>query len=240
MPYYVGPADPDKLFENNVMGCWELSLRASLHGVPSPKSSVWLGCLHGNTFWRWGLGLVSRVWWSKKLDPTHNPRPPNIFASNNQHPTLMIFKHNLMVSWGSKVGTLPLCWDLLTRVDSELGTPCEPVLMARSHGVPSPMSQVWHGCLHTWQYFLELRLGTCVESLGSKTSLEDIFSLNNENATSINFWGSNVGSLASMLELVNMCGTWSWGSMWTRHEYKFPWTIDHKWKDNIVRVTSTP
>ena len=46
--------------------------------VPSPKSQLWYGCLHGNTFWRWGLGLVLRVESSKKLDPTLKPSPANI------------------------------------------------------------------------------------------------------------------------------------------------------------------
>ena len=37
----------------------------------------------------------------------------------------MIINHILMVSQGSKAGTLPPCWDLGT-----LGTPCEPALRA--------------------------------------------------------------------------------------------------------------
>jgi hypothetical protein len=63
---------------------------------------------------------VLGIGWSKLLDPTLNPSPTKIFASNNQDPTLMIFNYYLMVSWGSKVGTLPLCWGLLTLVG--LGT----------------------------------------------------------------------------------------------------------------------
>jgi hypothetical protein len=34
------------------------------------RSQVWHGCLHDDTFWRWGLGLVLRVGSSKMLDPT--------------------------------------------------------------------------------------------------------------------------------------------------------------------------
>jgi len=30
LPCYVGPSDPEELFENNVMGCWELHLNLSL------------------------------------------------------------------------------------------------------------------------------------------------------------------------------------------------------------------
>ena len=46
-----------------------------------------------------------RVGLSKKLDPTLN--------TSNQDPTLIIMNHILMVSQGSKVGTLPPIWDLL-------------------------------------------------------------------------------------------------------------------------------
>ena len=54
-------------------GSWDLPLHV---GVPSPKSQVWHGCLHGNTFWRWGLGVMS----SRKLDSTLNTSPENSFA----------------------------------------------------------------------------------------------------------------------------------------------------------------
>jgi hypothetical protein len=75
--------------------------------VPSPSSRWWHGCLHGNTFWRWGSGLVFGVGWSKKLDTTLNTSPANCFPLNNQGPHLMIINHILMVSWGSTIGTLP-------------------------------------------------------------------------------------------------------------------------------------
>jgi hypothetical protein len=35
-----------------------LRLRATSHGVPSPKSQVWHGCLHGNSFRRPEIGVV--------------------------------------------------------------------------------------------------------------------------------------------------------------------------------------
>ena len=103
-----------------------LEPKAGSHGVSSLKSQVWHGCLHNNTFWRWGLGQVLRVRSSKKLDPTLHISPVNCFVSNNQDPPLKIDNHILTISWGSKVGILPPCWDLLTWVG--LGTPCEPAL----------------------------------------------------------------------------------------------------------------
>jgi hypothetical protein len=33
LPCYVGPADLEELFENSVMGCWELSLNLSLFAL---------------------------------------------------------------------------------------------------------------------------------------------------------------------------------------------------------------
>ena len=69
------------------------------------KSQVWHGSLHGNTLWRWDLGLSWRVGLSKKLDPTLNTSPAYILAWTNQDLTLMITNLILMVSWGSKVGT---------------------------------------------------------------------------------------------------------------------------------------
>jgi hypothetical protein len=41
----------------------------------------------------------------KKLDPTLDTTPVNIFAKNNEDPTLMIMNHILTVPLGSKVGT---------------------------------------------------------------------------------------------------------------------------------------
>ena len=101
-------------------------------GVPSPKSQVWHGCLHDNTFWRSGLGLVLGVGSSKKLDPSLNT-------------SLAIFLHKIIkirflrqltiLEWfleaqklglGLHVGT---CWH---EWDSGLGTPCEPALIISS------------------------------------------------------------------------------------------------------------
>ena len=82
---------------------------------PSPKSQVWLGCLHGNTFWRWGSGLVLSVGSSKLLDWTLNTHPVNIYAQNNSEPTFMIINPTIpMISWSWKVGTSPPCWELGT------------------------------------------------------------------------------------------------------------------------------
>ena len=47
-------------------GSWDVPLHMGSQ-VLSPKSQVWHGWLHGNTFWRWGLGLVLRIGLSKKL-----------------------------------------------------------------------------------------------------------------------------------------------------------------------------
>ena len=68
-------------------------------------SRVWHGCLHGDAFWRWGLGLVLRVGLSKKLDPTLNTTPAEyvvnkIIKIRLWWPLALI----LMVSWGSEVG----------------------------------------------------------------------------------------------------------------------------------------
>ena len=51
---------------------------------------------------------------SKMLNPTLNTSHANIFAYNYQSSTLMTINHVLTVSWESKVGILPPCWDLLT------------------------------------------------------------------------------------------------------------------------------
>ena len=56
---------------------WKLELATS-YTVPSPKYQVSHGHLHGNTFWRRGLGFVLRVGRAKKLDPTFNNSPLNI------------------------------------------------------------------------------------------------------------------------------------------------------------------
>ena len=43
---------------------WKVGHTTS-HGFPSLKSQAWHECLHGNTFWRWGLSAMSKVGQSK-------------------------------------------------------------------------------------------------------------------------------------------------------------------------------
>jgi hypothetical protein len=105
--------------QSQLLRARKLGLTTS-HGVPSLKSQVWHGCLHGNTSWRWGFVLVLGVGSSNKVDLTLNTCPVNTLVWNKQDSLLMIMKCILMVSWCSKVGTLPRCWDLLTWV--RLGT----------------------------------------------------------------------------------------------------------------------
>ena len=64
--------------QSQPLRAWRLGL-STWHGsqVLSPKYDM--DCLHDNTFWRWGLGLVLRVGSTKKLDPTFNTIP-NVFA----------------------------------------------------------------------------------------------------------------------------------------------------------------
>jgi hypothetical protein len=79
------------------------------YGIPNPPNNT--DGLHCNIFCRWGLGLVSRVWLSKMLNPTLNTNPMNVFAYSYQDMIFMIINHSLMVSRDSKLGTLPPCWD---------------------------------------------------------------------------------------------------------------------------------
>ena len=60
--------------QSQLLRTWKLGLTTS-HGIPSFKSHVCHGCIHGNKFWRRGLGLILRVGLSKKLDPTLNTKP---------------------------------------------------------------------------------------------------------------------------------------------------------------------
>jgi hypothetical protein len=98
--------------QSQLLRAWELRLTTS-HMVPSPNCDM---DAYMTTFLKRGWGLVLQVGLSKRLDPTLNPSPENIFAWNNQDPTLMTFNHMLTITWGSQVGTLPPCWDLLTWV----------------------------------------------------------------------------------------------------------------------------
>ena len=100
----------------NIIKLSHNGVRAGSRGDPSHMSQVWHGCLSDNTFWRWSSDLVLRVGSSQKLGSTLNPNPLNIFSWNNKDPTLMIVTNILVYSRGSKVETLPPCWDLLTWV----------------------------------------------------------------------------------------------------------------------------
>ena len=46
--------------QSQLLRAWKLGL-TTLHGVPSSKSPVWHGCLHGNTFWKRVSVLMLRV-----------------------------------------------------------------------------------------------------------------------------------------------------------------------------------
>ena len=61
------------------------------------------------------LGTCVESWVKQKARPNSQHKSREcVFASNNQDHNLMMINFILMVSWGSKVGTLPPCWDLLT------------------------------------------------------------------------------------------------------------------------------
>jgi len=59
-------------------------------------------------------------WVKQKLDPTLNTTPVNILHKISQDPSWMKNNHIWTVSWGSKVGTLPPCWDLGLGITCEL------------------------------------------------------------------------------------------------------------------------
>ena len=106
--------------QSQALRAWKLGLTTS-HGIPSLKPQVWHNCLHGNTLWRWGLGLVWRVGSSKKLDLTFQHKSRECFCTkqwrsdfNEYKPYFQWFLERLE-SWG----TLPPCGDL------GRGTPCE-------------------------------------------------------------------------------------------------------------------
>ena len=89
-------------------GSWDLPIHM-ISQVQVP-SMTWVSTWQH--FWRWGLEFVLWVGLSKKLNPIRTHKF-EIFCTINQDLTLIIF-------WGSKVGTLPPCWDSLTWVG--LGT----------------------------------------------------------------------------------------------------------------------
>ena len=59
-------------------GNWDLPLHTESQ-VPSPRSQVWRGCLHGNTFWKWGLDLCCELGQAKSYNLTLNPSLADIF-----------------------------------------------------------------------------------------------------------------------------------------------------------------
>ena len=122
--------------QSRALKAWKLELTIS-HGVSSPNSRVWHGCLHGHTFWRQAFGLVFKVRSSKKMDPTLNTSPTNTFVSNNQHPTSMTSTLLLRFLEAQKlglclhVGTCNLGWDSRSHVNRLL-IYCHPILKLRA------------------------------------------------------------------------------------------------------------
>ena len=86
---------------------WKLGL--NYHFTWGPESQLWHGCLHDNTFLEVRLGTCVTSWAEQK-NWTHLSTQVrrNIFAQNNQDPTLLIWNHVLVITWGSQVET----WDL--------------------------------------------------------------------------------------------------------------------------------
>jgi hypothetical protein len=116
---------PKSLEDNpcNLNCWWHGSWDLPLHTESQVLSTKYDMDTYRTTFFkRWGLGFVLRVGSSKKLDPTLNKLQVqcDICYINNQDLTLKCIDDLLMLSRGSKVGTLPPCWDLLTWV--RLGT----------------------------------------------------------------------------------------------------------------------
>ena len=124
---------PRQFVQSQLFGAWKLGLATS-HGVPSLKSHLNLCNISRSEHGNWDLPLhmesqvLSPSWdaymatlfggeaWdillivgsSTKLDPTLNTSPTNIWSD---------FYDNrpYFDGWGSKIGTLYPCWDLLTR-----------------------------------------------------------------------------------------------------------------------------
>jgi hypothetical protein len=84
--------------QSQLLRAWKLGLTTS-HMVPSPNSRLWHGCLHGNAFWRLGLGLVLRFGSSKKLDPTLN-RP---MLGSHLHSAWPCPSHAFFFFWGAQI-----------------------------------------------------------------------------------------------------------------------------------------
>ena len=103
-------------FENFLLDSHNFMVTALGSCVKRPyvPNMTWIPTRHHFLGVRLGTCVENRVELSANLDPTLNTSPANIFAQDNQDPTIMIINHILMVSWGSKAGTLPPCWHLLS------------------------------------------------------------------------------------------------------------------------------
>ena len=108
---------------------WKLRL-ITLHKVPSPKSQVWHGCLHGNNiFLEVRVGTSVESWVKQEIRPNSQHKFRNVCAYINHDPTLMDIKPYFGDSSRIRKSRLCLCvgtcwheWNL------ELETPCEPAL----------------------------------------------------------------------------------------------------------------
>ena len=86
-PVHTGSQVPQSLWGQSVrsqpLRSWKLGLTIS-HGVPSPRSQVWHGCLHIHPFGMWGPGLVLRVGSLKKLDLKAQHKSCEFFGHKDQ------------------------------------------------------------------------------------------------------------------------------------------------------------
>ena len=96
-------------------GSWDLPLPSwsKILGLKHDMDTYMATVVEGEVRWGevWDL-CWEWVGWSKKLDPTLSTNPTRFCAKSNLNPTLLNVSHILMVSWGSKVGTLCPCWNL--------------------------------------------------------------------------------------------------------------------------------
>ena len=123
----------------------------------------------------------------------------------------MVVNHNLMISWGLKVRTLPPCWDLLTWVG--LGTPCEPA--AKEFWLALPVLYCSITCTSKWKN----DYGSCLPCflLVNVTKSKKNYAYNNQNLTLmiVNHnlmisWGLKVGTLPPCRDLLTWVGLGTW------------------------------
>ena len=130
----------------------DMRLRARSHRVSNPKFQVtWGQSVQSQPLRAWKLGFIT----SHRVP---SPKSHECFCINNQDPFLMIISHILMVSWGSKVGTLPPCWDLLTWVG--LGT-WDSMWTNLEISFSFSLFQLWHSLLssfvlHQYRFLVSL------------------------------------------------------------------------------------